>query len=157
MDKLEWSALEYEDRERSSDWFLALGIIIVCSVIAAIIFGNYFFAALLFLSGVLLGFFAVKKPDTVFYELNSKGLKIRNQTFPYDSIKSFWVQVDSTGENKLAPMLFIKTERMFMPIMGIPIEEAAAEDIRDIMLSKDVPEEEMAEHASQKIMEALGF
>ena len=60
MEKLEWSALEYEEKDRSSDWFLALGIIVVCSSVAAFIFENYFFAALLLLSGVLLGFFAIK-------------------------------------------------------------------------------------------------
>jgi len=157
MDKLEWSALEYEERERSADWFWALGIIVICGVAAAIIFRNYFFAVLLLLSGVLLGFFAVKKPETIFYELNQKGLKIRNQTYPYENIKSFWVQIDLAGENKLRPTLFIKLERAVMPIVSIPIEDAAAEDIRDIMLSQNVAEEEMKEHASQKIMEYLGF
>ena len=28
MEKLEWSALEYEEKERSRDWFWALGIIV---------------------------------------------------------------------------------------------------------------------------------
>src|SRR5258706_15804151 len=106
MEKLEWSALEYEERERSPDWFWALGIIVATSSIAAIIFGNYFFAALLILSGVLLGFFAIKKPDLVTYELNNKGLKIRNRLYPYENIKSFWVQVDRSGETNLKPMLF---------------------------------------------------
>ena len=82
MEKLEWSALEYEDKERSPDWFWALGIIIVTSSLASIIYSNYFFAALLVLSGILLGFFAKKKPDTVLYELNEKGLKIRTRFYP---------------------------------------------------------------------------
>jgi hypothetical protein len=157
MDKLQWTALEYEEKERSSDWFWALGIIVVTSSVAAIIFGNYFFAALLLISGVLLGFFAIKKPDMVSYELNSRGLKIRTRLYPYENIKSFWVQVDKTGETRLNPILFIKTERPFMPIISIPIEENLADDIHAIMLSKNVPEEEMREHASQKIMETLGF
>src|SRR3990167_6387097 len=93
MEKLEWSALEYEDKERSPDWFWALGIIIVTSSLASIIYSNYFFAALLVLSGILLGFFAKKKPDTVLYELNEKGLKIRTRFYPYENIKSFWVQI----------------------------------------------------------------
>ena len=151
MDKLEWSALEYEEKERSTDWFWALGIIVVSSSITAIIFSNYFFAALLLLSGVLLGFFAIKKPDLISYELNTRGLKIRTRIYPYENMKSFWVQ---TGTN---PILFVKSERVFMPIIGIPIENDSAEDIRSIMLSKDVAEEEMKEHASQKIMETLGF
>src|SRR5512138_1931804 len=98
--KLVWSALEYEEKERSRDWFWALGIIVATSAIASIIFENYFFATLIVLGGTLLGFFALKKPDTVVYELNDKGLKIRDRLYPYESIKAFWVQVDFTPESK---------------------------------------------------------
>lgn len=157
MEKLEWTALEYEEKERSKDWFWALGIIVATSSIASIIFGNYFFAALLILSGVLLGFFAIKKPDVVSYELNNKGLKIRNRLYPYENIKSFWVQVDKSGETNLKPMLFIHSERAFMPILSIPIDETIATEIHSIMLQKDVAEIEMKEHPSEKIMDALGF
>ena len=156
-EKLSWSALEYEEKTRSSDWFWALGIIVVTSSVAAIIFGNYFFATLLVLSGLLLGFFAVKKPDIVHYELNAKGLLIRNRLYPYENIKSFWVQLGTSPESNVKPLLFIHTERAFMPIITIPIEEIIAEDIHSIMLSQNIAEVEMKEHPSEKIMEALGF
>jgi hypothetical protein len=163
MEELEWSALEYEEKERSADWFWALGIIVVTSSIAAIIYGNYFFAALLFLSGLLLGFFAIKKPEIVSYKLNNQGLKIRNHLYPYENIKSFWVQIDRTGETNLPaqaglkPTLFIKSERLFMPIISIPIEDIMASEIHSMMISKNIVEEEMKEHPSLKIMESLGF
>jgi len=156
-EKLVWTALEYEEKDRSPDWFWALGIIVATSSIAAIIFGNYFFAALLVLSGVLLGFFAIKKPDIITYELNPKGLKIRNRLYPYGNIKSFWVQLDTSGETSLKPILFIHSERAFMPILSIPIDETIATDIHSIMLSQNIAEVEMKEHPSDKIMEALGF
>ena len=127
MERLEWTALEYEEKERSQDWFWALGIIVVTSSVAAIIFGSYFFAALLVMSGLLLGFFAVKKPDTIHYELNNQGLRIRTRLYPYENIKSFWVQ---TGAK---PTLFVKTERVFMPVISITIENDIAEDIHSIM------------------------
>ncbi|MFA5778052.1 MAG: hypothetical protein WC870_00980 [Candidatus Paceibacterota bacterium] len=155
--RLSWSALEYEEKERSQDWFWALGIIVATSSIASIIFANYFFAALLLLSGVLLGFFAIKKPDIVNYELNTKGLKIRNRLCPYENIKSFWVQLDTSGETKLKPTLFINLERVFMPILSIPIDETIATEIHSIMISKNIAEIEMKEHPSEKIMEVLGF
>lgn len=157
MEKLQWSALEYEEKNRSNDWFWALGIIVATSSVAAIIYENYFFAALLFLSGVLLGFFAIKKPDVVSYELNNQGLKIRTRLYPYENIKSFWVQIDTTGETKLSPILFIKSERLFMPILSIPIENIMAPDIHSIMISKNITEEEMKDHLSVKVMELLDF
>jgi hypothetical protein len=156
-DKLSWSALEFEEKEKSSDWFWALGIIVVTGSIAAIIFGDYFFAVLLILSGVLLGFFAVKKPDVIFYELNNKGLKIGNSLYPYENIKSFWVQINIPPETNLKPALFIHSERIFMPIMMIPIDEENAQEIHSILLSKNIKEIEMKEHISEKMMEALGF
>jgi len=159
MDKLTWSALEYEDKERSRDWFWALGIIVVSSSVAAIIYGNYFFAALLLISGVLLGFFAVKKPEMVNYELNSRGLKIRTELYPYERIRAFWVQPGGTNDkgHEMKPMLFIRSERVFIPEIEIPIEDRMAQDIHSIFSSYDIPEIEMKEHLSMKVMEILGF
>ena len=156
-EKLNWSALEYEEKDKSTDWFWALGIIVVTSSIAAIIFSDYFFAALLILSGILLGFFAVKKPETISYELNNRGLQIGNRLYPYENIKSFWVQIEQPEQTNVKPILFVHSERIFMPIISIPINETLAQDIHFIMTSKNVAEVEMKEHPTDKIMEILGF
>lgn len=156
-DKLVWSALEYEEKERSRDWFWALGIIVVTGAIASVIFENYFFAALLVLAGGLLWFFAIRKPEFVVYELNAKGLQIRNRLYPYENIKSFWVQADLSGEKKLKPILFIHSERVFMPVLSIPIDEEIAPEIYAILSAQEIKETEMKEHPSEKIMEMLGF
>ncbi len=150
--KLEWTALEYEEKERGNDWFWALGVIVVASSVTSFIYSNYFFGLLLIIAGILLVIFAVKKPDLVFYELNEKGLKIRNRLFPYENIKSFWIK----RENE-KPMLFIKSERLFMPIISMPINPNHMEEIKNAMLSKNVLEEEMKGHVSEKIMDSLGF
>lgn len=149
--KIRWSAFEYEEKKRSADWFWALGVVVMASSAASLIYGNYFFAMLLVLGGVLLGFFAIKKPGMISYELGEKGLKVKDRIFLYENIKSFWVQ---PGEK---PTLFIKSERIFMPILSIPIEQSLAGRIRDFMLAGDVPEEEMKEQPAEKIMESLGF
>jgi hypothetical protein len=161
MEKLSWSALEYEERERSRDWFWALGVIVVTASLAAAIYANYFFAALIIIAGLLIGFFAIKKPEVIEYELGRSGLKIGSRLYPYENIKSFWVQknlsLQDPEKEELKPTLFIKSERLFMPIIGVPIDESLADRIRDMMLEQKVPEEEMREHVSEKIMEVLGF
>ncbi len=150
--KLEWTALEYEEKERGNDWFWALGVIVVAGSVASFIYSNYFFGLLLIIGGILLGTFAVKKPDLVFYELNEKGLKIKNRLYPYENIKAFWIK--EMGEK---PVLFIKSERLFMPIISMPIKQNLAGEIKNLMLKNDVSEEEMKEHVSEKIMDSLGF
>src|SRR4029079_5434131 len=127
------------EREHTEDWFWALGIIVVTSSIASIIFQNYFFAVLLVISGVLLGFFAIKKPDMVTYELNDKGLAVRDRLYLYETLKSFWVQSTSLSEYAekdvfIRRLLFIHTERAFMPVISMPIEDVLAEKIRAVML-----------------------
>ena len=151
MNKISWSAPEYEERERSADWFWALGVIVVTSTAASIIYSNYFLAVLLVLSGILLGFFARKKPEIITYELSEKGLKVGTRFYPHENTKSFWVEIETK------PMLFIKSERFFMPIISIPIEYDMAEVIHQTFLTRNVIEEEMKEHPSEKIMEMLGF
>jgi hypothetical protein len=150
-EKIEWSALEYEEKERNTDWFWALGVIVVAGAATSIIFGNYFFAALLVIGGALLGFFAVKKPEMISYEINDEGFQIKTRLYPYEDIRAFWVQ----SENP--PTLFIHSKRLIMPIISVPIEAEQAEKIQKAMLAKGIKEVEMKEHMSEKIMEALGF
>ncbi len=154
-EKIEWSALEYEEREKSKDWFWALGVIVATSTITAIIYENYFFAALLLISGILLGYFSHKKPETISYELNIKGIKVGNSLYAYKNIKSFHVQTEDHAGWR--PTLFIKTDKIFMPIISIPVDDNHMQIIHENMLYNDVPEEIMKEHASEKIMEFLGF
>ena len=149
--KISWSAPEYEEQERSPDWFWALGVIVITGSLAAIIYSNYFFAILIILSGSLLWFYSKKSPELVNYELTSKGFQVKSHLYPYENIKSFYVQVDHT------PTLFIKTERFYMPILSIPIEYNLADDIYNIFMSKNVMEEEMKEHPSEKIIRSLGL
>jgi len=156
MEKLEWSALEYEEKERSQDWFWALGIVVITSSIASMIYGNYFFAVLLLISGGLLGYFATRPPEMVYYELNDKGLKVRGRVYPYENIKSFWVQKENM-ELHHKPILFIKTERIFLPVVTAHTNAEVASQIEKIFLAKKIVAEEMQEHVSEKIMDYLGF
>lgn len=150
-EKLSWSAPEYETQERSADWFWALAVIVITSSLAAIIYSNYFFAILIILSGSLLWFYSKKSPEMIEYELTTKGFKVKSHLYPYENIKSFFVQIDE------APTLFLRTERFYMPVLSIPIEYNMAEDIHLIFMSRNVPEEEMKEHPSEKIIRNLGL
>lgn len=161
FEKLNWSALEYKEKVQGTDWFWALGVVVVATAITTIIFGNYFFAILIILGGLLLGYFTIKKPELVYYELNNKGLKVKDRVFLFEDIKHFWVQAytstDQATHIETEPTLFIHTARLFMPVMSVPIDEHLASHIRSIMLSNSVEEKEMKEHPSVKIMETLGF
>jgi len=150
-EKIEWLAPEYDHKEQSMDWFWALGIIILATFVTSIIYKNYFFGILIILGGILLGHFSIKKPEMTDYELNNKGLKIKNRMHPYENIKHFWVQ-------KLPkPILHVQSERFLFPTLSLPIYPNMADKIRDKMIEHNVPEEEIRDHPSVQIMEYLGF
>lgn len=151
LEKIEWLAPEYEHREQSVDWFWALGIIIFAVAVTSVIYKNYFFAILIILGGILLAHFTIKKPEMVDYELTEEGLKIKNTIYPYKKIKHFWVQTDPT------PMLFIHSDKLFMPIITMPIYPNMAVKIREKFIAMNVAEIEMKDHPSVKVMEFLGF
>jgi hypothetical protein len=153
---LSWTALEYEEKERSTDWFWALGVIVVAGAITSVIYNNYFFAILLVLGGILLAIFAKKKPSMITYELNDKGVKIGESLYPYKNIKSFYVQTHDL-EKGHKPTLFLNSGRFFLPILSIPIENYWVDEINNIMQENNIQEEEMREHVSEKIMEYFGF
>jgi len=150
-EKINWSALEYEHKERGNDWFWALGIVVVAGSATSIIYENYFFALLLIIGALTMVMYTIKRPELVEYEINQKGLVIKKHLFPYESFKTFWVKAE------VNPTLFVKTTRIFMPIIPVPINTENAEVIRQIMLSKNIMEEEIKEHPSEKIMDFLGF
>ncbi len=151
MEPLKWSAIEYEEKERGTDWYWALGIIVVAGSIASIIFGNYFFALLLVLGGFCFVMFSFKKPEMINYSLSEKGLQIKSQLYPYKNIKSFFVRTEHQ------PILLIKTAGIFMPILSVPLDGIYPEDVKEIMLHNEIPEEEMKEHFSEKIIDRLGL
>ena len=134
-DKLQWQAPEYEERERDQNWFWALGVIVIATSLTAIIYGNYFFAVLVVLSGALLAFFAKRKPEIITYELSAKGLRMGRRFFPFENIAGFAVYAGAR------PLLLIKSDRFFIPIVSVTIVEEMAADIREIFLAKGINEE----------------
>jgi len=157
MENIEWSALEYEEKDRGRDWFWALGIIVLTSSAAAFLYGNYFFAGFLIIGGAMLGFLAIRKPNDVSYKLSKRGFHIGTTLYPYERIRSFWVQRETSQPMPLRPLLFIHSERFFLPILVAPLHEDIGEQIHDFLQKKGIPEEEMKEHVMEKIMEVLGF
>lgn len=151
MDKLSWELYEYEEKNKNTDWFWALGIIVITGSATSIIYKNYFFAVLIVLGGILIGFFANKKPDLVSYELNTEGLQIKNRIFPFKDIKSFCINTEKK------PSLLIRTSRFMFPIISVPIEYMHANEIQNIFLYKDIKEEELKETLPEKIMEYFDF
>lgn len=148
--KIKWEALEYKEEEKGVDWFWALAITIIAGSIIAIIFKNYFFAGILVLGGIMLGKTVNLKPEMIEYELNEKGVKIKNSLYLYETISEFSILEDR-------PILAIRSERMLFPIISISFPKEETENVRNILLENKVMEGKFTEHTADKIVRFLGI
>jgi hypothetical protein len=150
--KLTWHTLEYKKKERTTDWYWAVGIISLCIVVIAIILHDALFALLVIIAVGALMIFSIREPRIVEIELNDRGLRVNKELYPFVSLDSFWVDI----MDERNPKIIIRSKKIMVPLIVVPIEEYNHEDIRNVLLEK-LAEKEMHEPLSQKIMEGLGF
>ena len=117
---LEWEGREYDHNPKSADWYWALGIIAVAGALAAILFGNYLFAALVVIAAAALALRAAKEPPLHRFRLVEKGIVVDDELHPFERMTSFSVLEDIDG--KFPPMISIKIESWLSPHLIIPLE-----------------------------------
>ncbi len=149
-----WETYEFQYKKKTADWFWAVGIICVAIAIISTIYGDSLFALFILIAGGLSISTGNKRPKILEIRLNDKGLEIDSVLYPYQNIKTFWVE---DNKNSI-PKLILRIERFLNPIIVLPIETDYAEpsDIRNHLLNF-VPEDRTPEPVSHKIMEYLGF
>ena len=84
--------------------------------------------------------------------INQKGITVEKEMYPFATLESFWVESQDEENQKI----LLKSKKLLMPLITIPLEEHHHLDVREFLLQY-LPEEEMHEPLSQKIMERLGF
>lgn len=148
---ISWSGYEYEHKERSRDWFIALGIIAASGATAAIIYKNYIFAIFIIVAAVALGIVSAKRPEEFVVDIGTEGIRINNYFYPYKTIQNFWI-IDREDP----PKLLFHSDKIILPIISIPIFETDPNALRST-LQRFIKEEELADSVSHKIMDRLGL
>lgn len=153
INTIEWSAPEYVHKERSNDWFWAIGLVTIVACGIAIWLHNYVFAIFLLISGGCLIMFTLRAPQEVKYVIETKGLTMGKDLHTWKSIKSFNIKKNDTDSSA---KLLIETGKHFLPIYTIPLPKELAEEVKDTLL-KVATRSEIDESRSMIFMEKLGF
>lgn len=147
-----WEAPPHQHIEKGSDWFWVLGLLAVSGAIGAFIFGEVLFGMVILLAAIVMTLFTLHEPDLKFFAITTRGVRIDEELYPYATLESYYIDEDHIH----GPQLFIKSERLFMPLMIIPIPEEYVEDI-DELLRVRLLEEHLEEPLSHRLLEFLGF
>jgi len=154
LKKITWETFDRIDSKKSSDWFWIVGIITVGIIILSIYFGNILLAILIALAIFSSFMLANKDPEIIHFELNRKGLVIKDTLYPYSTLDSFCV-IDEDGYDR--DRILFKSNKILMPLIIVPIGDAIEIDAILDFLIEYLDEEELEEPAFQKIMSYLGF
>ena len=147
-----WEAPEHHHFEKTSDWFWALGIVALCGAIAAFFFGNFLFAILILVGGAAMALAAAKRPSIIPFLVGTRGIRVGDKLYPYSTLEAYFID----EENPNGPQLLLRSKRLYMPLIIMPIPEEYVHDIEDLLLSR-LPEEELEEPLANKILEIFGF
>jgi len=153
LNPIHWQTYEYEPRQRSSDWFWAVGIVAAAIAVTAIIFNNILFGLVTILAGFVLSLYAARPPEIIDVVIDEIGIRIGKTLYPYRTLESYWIE-----EHQRVPKILLKSKRLIMPyiIVMIDTEEIDAEKIHGFV-GRHLPEVFHSESVFEKMLEQLGF
>jgi len=149
---MEWDAHEYEHKERSSDWFWAVGIIVVSIAIVSVIFGNIIFAILILVGAFSLSLFANRPPTTLHVVVDETGIARGRIRYPYSTLVSFCIDTEHPHKK-----IILRSERLLMPLIIVPINDEVDTDALHNKLSDILKEEFHSLPFVERILEYFGF
>lgn len=148
-----WSAEEYRHREKTPDWFWALGILAVSTAVTALLFNNVLLALLILVGGFTLALYGARRPRKVSFRVDRRGVAVGDRLYPFGTLESYWLADEGHPEEAL---LIVRSKKLFMPYLVLPVPHAIAHDLaRD--LKEHLKNEELHEPISRRLMEFLGF
>ena len=147
-----WNVHSHVHRERTSDWYWALGLIALVGAAASIFFGNTLLAVILVVGAASVGVLASRTPREHGVRIDARGISIDGTLYPYASVQSFWVE-----ESGDAPRLFVSTSGIIAPHLTLPLQDRARAGQVRSFLKKYATEEEQGPHFGEHIAEFFGL
>lgn len=150
--RTEWDAHEYEHKERSSDWFWAVGILSISVAVAAVIAGNIILGVLVLVAAFALSIFVGRPPRDIHVAIDEKGIRRGGVLYPYSTLESFWLDTEHPHKK-----IILKSEKVLMPLIVVPLGDEVDVDGLHENLSSVLKEEFHSLPFVERILERLGF
>lgn len=131
-----WTAPEFEIYEKSATWYVVVAILLGAAIFYAIVTNSLLMAITFILLGVVGYIHSQKKPRTLEFSIATDGVKVGNEIYLYENMKSFWIFYDPPHTKMIS--LHIKSS--MLPFVHIPIAQEDPSVLREKLL-KFVPEE----------------
>lgn len=148
---IEWSAAEYEMRERSPYWFFAVSGISLAFILFGIFTRNYFFIAFIALACIVTFLYTKKAPQMIRCAVTRDGIFINHRRHEFSRLKSFCI-----FERPDFHALSLETDKALSPFLHVPLGHIDIQKLKNV-LSQYLPEEDHKEFISDQIARNIGL
>lgn len=147
-----WTVTTHEHKERSVDWYWALGIIALAGAVISVFLNNVLFAIIIILGTGSIGYLAARGPRQHLVKIDERGLSVDGTRYPYSSIFTFWVEHDTNQ-----PRLFLTLRGIMMTHFSLELDdETQGRAVRE-HLRQHAKEEEQGPHLGEHLAEIFGL
>ena len=154
QNSLEWQAPEYEHREKNPDWFWAVGIAGGVIALLALLLKNFLLAVIAVLGAFTIILYGARPPAVINFALTAKGVRVKDRLYPYDYLKSFWVD-EEKGEGKRK--IIVESKKILLSHIILPLAPEVRSDKVRHYLAAFLPEVRHEDSLADAIGDVLGF
>ncbi|MBC8465278.1 MAG: hypothetical protein H8D63_02825 [Parcubacteria group bacterium] len=151
----QWTAPEYQQKAHTPDWYWGVGLAGIVLIAIGITTNNPLFSIFILIAVASVFFFNARTPHIVDFGISRKGVRVDKTLYPFITLESFWIRENILEERE--PKLILKSKKMVMPLVIIPLPEGVDFDELQDFLEQFIQEEEHPEQLSEQIMDRLGF
>lgn len=152
INPVQWTASEFIEHEKNSSWFVVLAAATgVAVVIIYLITHDLITSFVIIIAAAIFGVAAKRKPRTLQYEVDNRGIRIGSKFYGYDIFKSFSILAEGAFSSiQLTPL------KRFMPIITLYYPLENEEQILDV-LGSYLPHEDRTHDPIDKLMRKVRF
>jgi hypothetical protein len=149
---ISWNVVTHEHRERTSDWYWALGVLAVIGIGLSIYFSNVLLALIILIGASCIGVLVSRGPREHLVVVDKRGVHVDGTLYAYRSLHSFWVE-----EDVAEPRLFLTTAGWVVPHLTLPLtDRALAHEVHKYLKDK-LDEVEQHAHFGEMLAEICGL
>ena len=149
---VEWSASEFVAHDKGFGWYFVL--MMAAILVAAILYfvtRDVIAAVVVIVMAIVLAIIGARKPRTITYHLDSKGLTAGNRFYPYRAYKSFAVPEDGP----FASIVLVPLRRFDLPVSAYLAPDSQQRALE--VLSGHLPMEQGKLDAVEQFMRRIRF
>lgn len=153
LPEVRWTASEFIEHEKDAGWYGRLGFatVVVAGLIFLVTRGDKITVGMIVILAIFFGIYASRKPRTLSYKLDGKGLTIGGKMYGYDGFRSF-----SAADDGAFPGITFMPLKRFSAAVTIYYERSDEAKIMRI-LSNYLPHEQLKRDLLEQFLHYIRF